>query len=422
MPHPHGIKPWGNHYASNSQQLNTSGLGAFGVFKDELIVDLLAFVDIQTLCKLEQVSKVLLAFCSNECAWRDRYREDFSDLKYNAAGWKHSYSIRKGNDKEPSKKIDCSGVYSDYLYASWRCATVPVNLLSRNVETIERRSNLSVTDFKKEYSGLGHPVIITDVVQEWDAFSNWSIDTLIEKYSMQTFNAEGANVSLKDYVQYSRCQMDESPLYLFDNKFAQSGLGNDYSVPEYFFDDLFKILDKRPDYRWLIIGPERSGSTFHKDPNATSAWNAVIKGKKKWIMYPPSRVPPGVFTNAEESHVTSPISVAEWFINHYHADDFDGLECTVSAGEMIFIPAGWWHLVINLEESIAITQNFVNKENLAQVLTFLAEKPDQVSGYVGNLLADFTSKLAESDIEIPIREKKKQKVDFSSSKQFQFIF
>lgn len=57
--------------------------------------------------------------------------------------------------------------------------------------------------------------------------------------------------------------------------------------------DLFSLLelglgDKRgqqqeqgrPDHRWIIWGPRGSGSTFHKDPNATSAWNAVIKGAK----------------------------------------------------------------------------------------------------------------------------------------------
>ena len=41
------------------------------------------------------------------------------------------------------------------------------------------------------------------------------------------------------------------------------------------------------------MGPSRSGSTFHKDPNSTSAWNAVIRGSKKWIMYPPGITPPG---------------------------------------------------------------------------------------------------------------------------------
>ena len=67
-------------------------------------------------------------------------------------------------------------------------------------------------------------------------------------------------------------------------------------VPSLFQDDLFSVLDNesRPDFRWLIMGPARSGSSFHKDPNATSAWNAVIKGSKKWILFPPNSTPPGL--------------------------------------------------------------------------------------------------------------------------------
>jgi len=41
--------------------------------------------------------------------------------------------------------------------------------------------------------------------------------------------------------------------------------------------------------RWLIVGPARSGSSFHVDPNCTSAWNAVVRGSKKWIMFPPGK-------------------------------------------------------------------------------------------------------------------------------------
>lgn len=38
-------------------------------------------------------------------------------------------------------------------------------------------------------------------------------------------------------------------------------------------------------------------------------------------------------------------------------------------------------MVVNLESSIAVTQNFVSRTNLAKVLRFLRERPEQVSGF-----------------------------------------
>lgn len=89
----------------------------------------------------------------------------------------------------------------------------------------------------------------------------------------------------EDYFTYMSRQRDDGPLYLFDKHFAERSpaLAADYSVPAAFQEDLFELLgERRPDHRWLIIGPGRSGSTFHVDPNATSAWNACVRGRKLW--------------------------------------------------------------------------------------------------------------------------------------------
>ena len=31
-------------------------------------------------------------------------------------------------------------------------------------------------------------------------------------------------------------------------------------------------------------------------------------------------------------------------------------ECVVKAGDVVFVPSGWWHLAVNLEETVALTQ------------------------------------------------------------------
>lgn len=119
------------------------------------------------------------------------------------------------------------------------------------------------------------PFILTQPVTEWPVFRDWSQEFLLAKYGKVKFKAEAVDWPLDTYVDYMNNNLDESPLYLFDHSFVEkmeiiAAKGGEYWVPECFGEDLFAALShQRPDHRWLIIGPERSGSTFHKDPNAT---------------------------------------------------------------------------------------------------------------------------------------------------------
>jgi hypothetical protein len=186
-------------------------------------------------------------------------------------------------------------------------------------------------------------------------YSSWDTSKLLEAYGDVEFRAEAVDWPLKAYVDYMNNSRDESPLYLFDRSFVEKmelTVGRDqknasYWIPDCFGEDLFSVLgDKRPDSRWLIIGPARSGSTFHKDPNATSAWNAVLRGSKYWIMFPAKAncpPPPGVFVSDDQSEVTSPLSIAEWLIGfHAEARRTPGcLEGICAEGEVLHVPSGW---------------------------------------------------------------------------------
>lgn len=57
----------------------------------------------------------------------------------------------------------------------------------------------------------------------------------------------------------TRIAAEETPLYLFDQEFGTKvpEMEGQFSVPEYFNEDLFGLLGPRPlrpAYRWLIVG------------------------------------------------------------------------------------------------------------------------------------------------------------------------
>jgi hypothetical protein len=290
--------------------------------------------------------------------------------------------------------IDCSHVYSDALHRPFFCSQIPLCPYTTKIPSsnrIPRLSNITSAEFSEMWSG--RPFILTDPVKEWPLQQKWCQDSLLEQYGEVVFRAEAVDWPLKTYVEYMNNNIDESPLYLFDRSFVEkmnlrvARDGGSYWLPECFGEDIFTLLgDHRPDHRWLIIGPSRSGSTFHKDPNATSAWNAVIRGSKYWIMFPSSPStppPPGVFVSEDQSEVTSPLSIAEWLLTfHDEARNTPGcLEGVCGEGEVLHVPSGWWHLVVNLEPAIAITQNFVPKSHITAAVDFLKNKPEQVSGF-----------------------------------------
>lgn len=93
--------------------------------------------------------------------------------------------------------------------------------------------------------------------------------------------------------------------------------------------------------------------------------------------------PPGVIVSEDQSEVTSPLSIAEYMLTfHALARETPGCkEGVCYEGEVLHVPSGWFHLVLNLEESLALTQNFVPRRKLPDVLAFLRDQRAEVSGF-----------------------------------------
>ena len=164
-------------------------------------------------------------------------------------------------------------------------------------------NSLDKDRFVGKYEGKCKPCVITDIptVEKWRAASadNWSLAKLNSRFKDRYFKVgeddDGYKVKerLKYFIKYMEHNQDDSPLYIFDGSFdnddQSKSLLTDYKVPSYFTDDLFKYVgeERRPPYRWILLGPTRSGSSVHVDPLATSAWNTVLVGRKRWVLFPP---------------------------------------------------------------------------------------------------------------------------------------
>eukprot|EP01052_Picozoa_sp_SAG31_P037110 SAG31_NODE_4740_length_2988_cov_1.861890_1_plen_208_part_00 len=71
-------------------------------------------------------------------------------------------------------------------------------------------------------------------------------------------------------------------------------------------------------------------------------------------------------------------------------DDF--LEGTTGPGDVMYVPRGWWHMLLNLESySVAVSHHFLSGRcpaALAHTLQLLRERPYQVSGVDRGLARD----------------------------------
>ena len=415
--HPYGVSPRGNMWSagaavnggsSRAVASRVGGLGArMSVLSDSTLLDVLSMLGGSCLAQLSGSSRFAYALAHHDGLWRNlvlSHLGDDGELDYRGS-WKETFTRTFGGAACGHVPL-CCGVFSDALYQSFWCSASTFPPRWTEIDNVPREDarTLTVEDFVTKYELPNRPVILEHSLDEWGAYSNaattatracsnethhWTHDYLVRTAGNATFNSGGHKFSLARYFQYAHVSHDDNPLYLFDKHFVCNTpqFGLDYSPLPYFSRerDLFEVLagtGYRPDHRWLIVGPARSGSRFHVDPNGTSAWNAVVSGAKKWVMFPPHIVPPGVHPSADGGDVTSPVSLMEWFRGFYDAAREDGtmVEGVCRAGETIFVPAGWWHLVVNLEFSVAVTQNYVSTSNLASVLNFLARSPKHVSG------------------------------------------
>lgn len=260
--------------------------------------------------------------------------------------------------------------------------------------SIERRSSLDPTSFAKEFlDGLGRPVMVTDALDGFPARQRWDLDYFASKFGDEIVSAMypapvrepefHVRMRLRDYIDYVKTpeqppvgevvtgDLATLPGRLYVVSWTPvSRLTEDFSLHPYFVEDFTRMLTDGMKARlngWVLIGPEGALSRLHYDALSTHAYLGQFYGTKQVIVFSPADTP-YLYGGAVDPSAPD----LDRYPLYEKATPF---ECVLQPGELIFVPANWWHYARCLEPSITVSFNFINSSNFGAFFEGLGRLP-----------------------------------------------
>jgi hypothetical protein len=229
---------------------------------------------------------------------------------------------------------------------------------------IPRRQRLSPDEFEREYRRPQRPVLINGIVDHWPAIKNWSFRQLAERCGDTVVTVDGYNSAKAREMTFGKFValleetngLPESPVYLQEwyYKVAAPILADDLpelDIAQYDFRrDLYGANVSTNHQLW--IGQQGGVTIMHQDSYMVDVMHVQIVGEKRW-------------------YVMSPAAQL-----HYRNDgelDLSGLlrdpktelmRCTLKPGQVLYLPALWWHRVELLSDSIGLGRKCLDECNL----------------------------------------------------------
>ncbi|KAK2663710.1 hypothetical protein Ddye_002284 [Dipteronia dyeriana] len=292
---------------------------------------------------------------------------------------------------------------------------------------------MNYSEFERIYLAKNQPVVLSGLMDDWRACNDWV--TKQGQPNLHFFSThfgiskvQVADCDTRDFTDQKRVEMSVSEFvkHWLENSTQGSsdGANNEangmsvlylkdwhfvkeypeylaYRTPQTFCDDWLNLyldsyrMHTEPDtyqkdneiscsdYRFVYMGAKGSWTPLHADVFRSYSWSANVCGKKKWLFLPPS-----------QHHLVFNRNLKNCVYNIFDdvsETNFPGfkkaiwLECTQEQNEIIFVPSGWYHQVLNLEDTISINHNWFNAYNLSWVWDLLLRDYNEAKEYIEDI-------------------------------------
>jgi len=270
---------------------------------------------------------------------------------------------------------------------------------------------VSSETFAKEYLEQNRPAIITDALSDWDAIGKWSPHYLasaiktkqvtVAVSSEAQFNYDPNRIAGEEAARYQYSQMDFGKAV---SAICQSGQGHEHyylmqrSIPDEFPELLQDIrtpawIDYQRPAINLWFGSSENVTPLHYDH--TNNFFAQVYGRKRLALFDPMQT---------DLLYPYPIEASAGHVSFIDLEQPDfgkypkfckarALAGVIKPGELLYLPAYWWHHVRSLQISISVNfwwapgfeQNFL--PNALRTLPLLYQK-DRLRGVKAEVLSE----------------------------------
>lgn len=232
-------------------------------------------------------------------------------------------------------------------------------------QRLERRADLSASEFFERYYYAHRPVILQGRMKDWPAMESWRPERLAERFGDIPVEVMAGRESdpdhdlaperfrsvmpLRDFIQRLLSGGPTNDLYLTARNFALErpelrGLFEDLRPLEGF---LRPVRDRTVK---LWVGPAGTLTSLHHD--LSNILFAQVHGRKHFKLIPSFEL------HCLYNHhgVWSEVDATRPDFERFPAyRDVDLVEAVLEPGELLFIPVGWWHWVHALDVSVSVS-------------------------------------------------------------------
>ncbi|MBW2960358.1 cupin-like domain-containing protein [Mesonia aestuariivivens] len=249
------------------------------------------------------------------------------------------------------------------------------------LKSIDRFSRITKEEFQKQYFKPQQPVIIKNFIEDWPAYSKWSLDYMKEVAGDKTvplyddrpvrhdegFNEAHAKMKMANYVDLLKTKPTKYRIFLWNILKEVPSLQEDFNYPDFGV----KLMKSLP---MLFFGGENSYTFMHYDIDLANIFHFHFEGKKRVILFDQKqskylyKVPHSLITR-EDIDFSDP-DYKKWPALRYA----EGFEANLNHGEVLYMPEGYWHYMQYITPGFSMSLRAVarNPKNLSKAIYNIA--------------------------------------------------